>query len=203
MERMQKKAPKHLAQTENPPESAEKQKQPSDPGTELYFWAQALTFALVVLVCVNTWFFRLSGVRGTSMVPTFNSGDQIVMRVIDYDRPERGDIVVITSDYFPDEPLVKRIVALPGDTVDFNYDSGTLILNGEEQYEPYIKEPITVFGNQQFPDTVPEGSVFVMCDNRNGSTDSRWSEVGALPESHIIGKVVLRIWPITGFKSVS
>lgn len=177
-----------------------KKREPADAGTELYFWAQALTFALVALVCLNTYFFRLSGVRGTSMVPTFNNSDQIIMRVIGYDAPKRGDIVVVMSDAFPDEPLVKRVVAVGGDIVDFDYNEGSLILNGETQYEPYIREPITKFGNQTFPFTVSEGCVFVMGDNRNASTDSRWMEVGELPVDNIIGKVTLRIWPVTGMK---
>lgn len=178
-----------------------KKQEPTDVGTELYFWAQALTFALVVLVCINTYFFRLSGVNGTSMVPTLHDKDQIVMRVIDYDHPKRGDIIVVMSDAFQDEPLVKRIIALEGDVVDFDYDAGMVKVNGVTQYESYIAEPITRFGNQKYPFTVDKGCIFVMGDNRNGSIDSRWTEVGELPLNQIIGKVLLRLWPLTGIRT--
>lgn len=164
---------------------------------ELFFWAQALTIALVVLVCVNTFFFRLSGVHGTSMYDTLDNGDQLILQVIGYDEPQRGDIVVCTSDGFDGEALVKRVIALAGDTVDID-SKGRVVLNGETLYEPYILETIEKgkHGDQVYPLIVKEGHVFVMGDNRNGSTDSRWTYVDQIDCERIIGKALFRIWPL-------
>lgn len=178
-----------------------KEKKGVDIPAELYFWAQALVFALVVLITINVFFFRLSGVRGGSMLNTLRENDQIIIRVIGYNEPEYGDIVVIKCDNIPNEPLVKRVIGKPGDVIDFNITSGTLYLNGVEQYEPYIRETMREFGNTVYPFTVPEGHVFVMGDNRNESTDSRELFVGSLPITNIVGKVVLRIWPINVLES--
>jgi signal peptidase I len=168
--------------------------------SELYFWAQALVYALIVLVCVNVFFFRISGVDGSSMEPTFQDHDQIIMRIIGYDVPQRGDVVVVMAPGYVDEPLVKRVIAVGGDTVSINFDTGNVVLNGEEMLEPYISEAIRSghFGDQSYPVTVPEGQVFVMGDNRNASTDSRWvDEVGTIPYGDIVGKVMLLVWPLT------
>lgn len=183
--------------------SEKKDKASRGIASELFFWAQALVFALIVLVGINTFFFRLSGVDGTSMVPTFQHKDHIIMRIIGYDEPQRGDIVVVVAPGYQEEPLVKRVIALGGDTVDINQSTGHVILNGETLIEPYTSEAIWNFGTQNYPVTVPQGQVFVMGDNRNASTDSRdVSKVGTLPYEDIVGKVVFRFWPLSGFGAV-
>jgi len=164
---------------------------------ELYFWAQALVFALVFLVLLNVFFFRVSGVSGSSMVPTLEDRQQLILRVIGYDTPQRGDVIVITAPHYTEDPLVKRVIAVGGDTVDIDPATGNVSINGEVQYEPYISERIRDFGNQQYPLYIPEGCVFVMGDNRNASTDSRETAIGILPQENIIGKVIFRFWPIT------
>lgn len=175
-----------------------KEKKQQRPGIafELYFWAQALVFALVILVGINVFFFRISGVDGYSMNPTLENHDQIIMRIIGVGAPRRGDVIVVKAEAFKDEPLVKRVIGLEGDVIDLDPETGNLSVNGEVKWEPYIKERIRDFGNQSYPFTVPAGSVFVMGDNRNASTDSRDRRVGALPYEYIIGKVVLRVWPL-------
>ncbi len=173
-----------------------KNEQPTTAG-ELFFWAQALTIALVMLVCVNTFFFRLSGVRGTSMLDTLSPGDQLILQLQGYDQPERGDIVVCTSDGFGGEALVKRVIAIEGDVVDIS-DDGYMMVNGEALYEPYAKEPIweEKRGDQFYPLTVKEGHLFAVGDNRNHSTDSRWLYVDQIEEDRVIGKAILRLWPL-------
>ena len=162
---------------------------------ELFFWAQALTVALAVLVCVNTFFFRLSGVVGQSMESTLHQGDQLILQIIGYDQPERGDIIVCYSDHFG-EALVKRVIAVEGDTVDIS-DDGYMVVNGEELYEPYAKEAIrdSERGTQQYPLTVLEDHVFAVGDNRNHSSDSRDVLIGQIPEDQVIGKALFRIFP--------
>ena len=164
--------------------------------SELFFWAQALTVALAVLVCVNTFFVRLSGVFGQSMEKTLFQGDQLVLQIAGYDQPERGDVVVCTSDAFNGQALVKRVIAVEGDIVDIS-DDGYMVVNGEELYEPYANDSIweEKRGNQPYPILVEEDHVFVVGDNRNFSHDSRWLDVGQIEEERVIGKVLFRLWP--------
>lgn len=171
---------------------------------ELFFWAQALTVALVVLVCCNTFFFRLSGVWGQSMEKTLYQGDQLILQIIGYNQPERGDVIVCTSDAFDGEALVKRVIAVEGDVVDISRD-GYMVVNGEELYEPYAREPIrdNERGNQDYPLTILEDHVFAVGDNRNYSTDSRYVEVGQIEEARVIGKVLFRIWPLNKIGGIS
>ena len=182
-----------------------KEKPAGGIAAELYFWAQALVFALVVLVCINVFFFRLSGVDGHSMEPTFQNHDQILMQIIGFEEPRRGDIVVAMAPGWEDEPIVKRVIALAGDTVDIDTATGMVMLNGQKLDEDaYTAERVIALGTQDYPYTVPEGCVFVMGDNRNKSTDSRWvSEVGALPYERLVGRVIFRLWPLSAFGTVS
>ena len=170
--------------------------------TEIFFWAQALAFTLVVLVIINLFFFRMTGVVGGSMNPTLEEKDRVLVRVIGYDDPQRGDIVVVNAPMYEQGPLVKRIIGVGGDVIDIDKDTGAVYINGEEQYEPYISELIRKRGDMDYPVTVPEGFVFFMGDNRNGSTDSRNSVICMQPVSNIIGKVFFRIWPIKDIGAV-
>jgi len=172
-----------------------KKTEKTSAAAELFFWAQALTIALSVLVCVNTFFFRLSGVVGQSMESTLHQGDQLILQIVGYDQPERGDIIVCYSDHFG-EALVKRVIAVEGDTVDIS-DDGYMVVNGEELYEPYAKEAIweSKRGGHHYPVTVLEDHVFAVGDNRNHSSDSRDVLIGQIPEDQIIGKALFRIFP--------
>lgn len=171
--------------------------------TELFFWAQALVFSLVVLVVINIFFFRISGVVGSSMYPTLHEGDRVIMRVINY-KPQRGDIVVVVAPEYDDgAPLVKRIIAVGGDVIDINSATGAVTVNGEELYEPYINELIRDSGSFAYPMTVDDGYVFFMGDNRNHSTDSRSWMIGPQPESNVVGKVIFRVFPLKSIGKVS
>ena len=170
--------------------------------TEVFFWAQALAVSLVVLVIINLFFFRMTGVVGGSMIPTLHEKDRVLVRVIGYNNPQRGDIVVVNAPQYEQGPLVKRIIGVGGDVIDIDKYTGAVYINGEEQYEPYISELIRNRGDMDYPVTVPDGFVFFMGDNRNGSTDSRNSAIGMQPVSNIIGKVFYRIWPIQDIGAV-
>lgn len=128
-----------------------------------------------------------------SMIPTLQINDRVLVNkfIYRFTEPERGDIVVFRSVDDGDTELIKRVVALPGDTVAVR--SGRLIVNGERQREP--------FTNKNFPDrsfyartTVPKNNVFVMGDNRANSQDSR--VFGPLPKKNIEGEAFLRFWPL-------
>ncbi|HJA36200.1 MAG TPA: signal peptidase I [Firmicutes bacterium] len=165
--------------------------------SDLFDWAEALVYALALLVVVCAFFVRLSGVQGTSMYPTLDNGDQLLLLSFGYNEPERGDIVVLMADDFMDKPLVKRVIGIGGDVIDMD-PSGTVTVNGEALYEPYINDlngQDMYLGDIQFPLTVPDGQVFVMGDNRNGSSDSRKAEVGTIPYEKIVGKAVFRLFP--------
>lgn len=165
--------------------------------SDLFDWAEALVYALALLVVVCAFFVRLSGVQGTSMYPTLDNGDQLLLLSFGYNEPERGDIVVLMADDFMDKPLVKRVIGIGGDVIDMD-PSGTVTVNGEALYEPCINDlngQDMYLGDIQFPLTVPDGQVFVMGDNRNGSSDSRKAEVGTIPYEKIVGKAVFRLFP--------
>ena len=165
--------------------------------SDLFYWAEALVFALTFLVILSVFFVRFSGVDGSSMFPTLEHRDQVLVRIAGYDEPEKGDIVVVYAPYFEDEPLVKRVIATGGDIVSIDPMSGMVSINGEQLVEPYIAEAIRNVGSLSYPYEVPAGHVFVMGDNRNRSSDSRLAEIGALPYENIIGKVFFRVFPFT------
>lgn len=168
---------------------------------ELYILLQTAVTILCILVIINVFFLRISSVSGSSMIPTFREKDQVVSQILGYDTPQYGDIVVIDPGTDSDAPYVKRIIGLAGDVIDMDMQSGTLYINGQPQREEYINEVMRKFGTISYPYTVPEDYVFVMGDNRNNSDDSRNSSIGALPIDNIVGKVVLRIWPLHNIKA--
>ena len=159
---------------------------------DLYFWLQALVVALVVLILVFTFVGRIITVDGDSMLPTLHDKDLMILRSIGY-TPEQGDIVVLTKDFnqYQDQPIVKRVIAVGGQTIRIDYDESKVYVDGVALDEPYILEPIMLRRSDGIEEmTVPEGSVFVMGDNRNGSSDSRLVELGAIDNRYILGKVV-------------
>lgn len=160
----------------------------------IYSWADVLIFACVAVMIVYTFLFRVVGVSGDSMNPTLKNGDMLVVSAMKTNY-QRGDIVVVTQPNQLNEPLIKRIIAVGGDTVDINFADGTVSINGTALTETYIKEKTEAMGDIAFPVTVPEGCVFVMGDNRNHSYDSRRRNVGFIDERYILGKAEFRLLP--------
>ena len=162
-------------------------------GRELLEWLESITFAGVVAFFLFTFVVRLVTVEGHSMQPTLEEHDRLVIQTINYE-PELGDIVVIK---LPDErPLIKRIIAMEGQTIDIDFDTGIVYRDGEMLEEPYILEPTYRSKDVEFPATVPEGCIFVMGDNRNHSSDSREAAVGMVPLERVVGKAVFRFMPL-------
>ena len=167
-------------------------------GQGAFEWYEALISAALVLVLIFSFFFRIIQVDGESMVPTLQNGEKLIVWGAGYE-PQRGDVVIVDS-YTPyGKPLVKRVIAKGGDTICIDYETGTVAVNGEVLREDYIAEPTYLGYDVEFPYTVPEGTVFVMGDNRNNSLDSRSSYVGCIDERDILGKVLLCFLPVSDF----
>jgi signal peptidase I len=115
-------------------------------------------------------------------------------------QPSRGDIVVVTKPNSENEPLIKRVIALEGQTVDIDFSKGIVYVDGEALDEPYVNTPTNLRYDVKFPITVPKGDLFVLGDNRNGSLDSRSSRIGFIDTRYVLGKVYLRIFPLGAFE---
>ena len=168
---------------------------PMARGQGMIEWYEALISALVLMVLLFSFFFRIIQVDGASMNPTLWDGDKLIVWGAGY-RPERGDVVIVDDYTSYGRPLVKRIIAKGGDTVSIDYTSGTVSVNGEVLEEDYIAEPTFLGYDVEFPYTVPEGELFLMGDNRNASLDSRSSSIGCIREEDILGKVLLCFLPL-------
>lgn len=158
-------------------------------------WYDALVFALVFLVLVFTFGVRVVAVDGISMNPTLWEGDRLLLQSMGY-TPKHGDVVVIDGYNGLGRPLVKRVIAVGGDTLDIDFSTGTVTRNGEVLQEDYIAEPTYLNYDVSFPVTVPPGYVFVMGDNRQHSNDSRSTEVGFIDQRDILGRVLFRVFPL-------
>ena len=170
--------------------------QKKEDGRDLYEWTQALVCSVLAVVLLFTFVVRLIGVDGHSMVPTLQDGDRLLVLNALWDSDYAyGDIVVLRKESFMEEPIVKRVIATEGQTVDIDFASGSVYVDGELLEEDYINEPTYVEEGTQFPLTVPEGSIFVMGDNRNHSSDSRSSDLGTVDTRYVIGKAVFLLFP--------
>ena len=178
-------------------------KKPRRPGAGLYEWLQLVMGCVLAAVVLFNCFARLTRVDGHSMDPTLQDGEMMLIWSLGY-QPEQGDIVVLTKtaqDTLPqvkDKAIVKRVIAVGGQTVDIDYTTGTVYVDGTPLDEPYINGPMYLPSDPMMWGThweVPEGSIFVMGDNRNGSTDSRHELLGTIDEDYVLGKVVLALWP--------
>jgi len=161
---------------------------------ELYDWVEAGIVAVVCVIILFTFGIRMAGVDGASMNPTLHDQDLLVISRMLY-QPVCGDIVVITKPNHQQKPLIKRVIATEGQTVDIDFDKGVVYVDGAALQEPYTAEPTYHSYDMVFPQTVPQGCVFAMGDNRNESWDSRAAEVGMIDARYILGKVIYRILP--------
>lgn len=176
-------------------------------------WAGSLVYAVLAMIVLNLFAFRSITVDGESMNNTLQDQDRVIATNFFY-TPARGDIVVIQADrvqnyvtYKYGEPIIKRVIALAGDTIKFDFDKGEVYLKkaGESDFElleeDYIAAPTLNSLDRHTGEehTVPEGCVFVMGDNRNRSLDSRSLIVGDVDTDLIMGKAFVRLFPIDQF----
>ena len=167
-------------------QSGENQQEKKSDGRESYEWVQALVCSVLTVVLLFTFGARLIGVDGHSMLPTLQNGDRmLVLNSMLYHDYKYSDVVVLRKDTFLKEPIVKRVIATAGQTVDIDFDSGTVYVEGEPLREDYINE-LTF---------LEEGHIFVMGDNRNRSSDSRDSNLGTVDTRYVIGRAVAVAFP--------
>lgn len=166
-------------------------------GRDLYEWIQSLVGSVLVVVTIFTFGIRMLGVDGHSMLNTLQHGDRLmVVNPIFYHDYKYGDIVILRkTGVFDNEPIVKRVIATGGQTVDIDFSEGVVYVDGEALEEDYIREPTYTAEGTEFPLTVPEGSIFVMGDNRNGSSDSRDYRLGTVDTRYVIGKAAFLLFP--------
>ena len=156
---------------------------------------QALALAVIISVFLNLFVVQVTEVRQRSMEPTLFQADRVLVSKIDYriGQPERGDMVVFNPSTDSSIPFVKRIVAVGGDVVEVR--DGQLFVNGEpSEIDEARGSTLPQSPQVVYPYTVPEGEFFAMGDNRTASSDSR--SFGSQQNDRIIGKVLLRFWPL-------
>ena len=149
-----------------------------------------LTIAIALFLAQH-FIFPDYDIMGSCMEPNFQNGQRVVVNKLAYSfhEPERGDVIILRPPYNPEAtPFIKRIIALPGDTIEIK--TGSVYINGTPLQESYIKEPPTYTLKQK---KIPENEYFVLGDNRNNANDSHkgWT----LPYQNIIGKAWLTFWP--------
>ena len=166
----------------------------------LMMYLHDIVYLLSVMVVLLLLVFRVVVVNGSSMYDTLKHGDYLLLLSNTfYRQPEQGDIVVISKESFDQgSPIVKRIIATEGQTVDIDFNTGTVYVDGQALDESYTYTPTNTNGGVQFPLEVHEGFLFVLGDNRNGSRDSRYPEIGLIDKREIIGRAIFLIIPGAG-----
>ena len=191
-----------------------KNEEKSTLAKEIYDIVEILVVAACVVLTLYSFVCRLCVVSGGSMDVTLAHKQMLAVSNINY-TPQTGDIIVFhqtTNEAFGlNEPIVKRIIATEGQTIDIDFDTWTVTITDEngntsvldESEYMYLKEGYAITKSDfEYPMTIPEGYLFVMGDNRNHSTDSRSSWIGLVDERRVIGKALFRLTPLSKFGSL-
>lgn len=166
---------------------------------ELLGWLLMIAFVVAASYLVVTYVGQRTEVSGSSMEPMLSDGDQLIVDKISYRlrEPERYDIVVFPYRYEENTFYIKRIIGLPGETVQIT--DGYVYINGTQLDEHYGNEVMENPGLAGEPLTLGEDEYFVLGDNRNNSQDSRAANVGAIHRDELLGRAWVRIWPMSDF----
>lgn len=170
---------------------------PSKGATCVYDWVGCLLTAAVVVVIMLTFLFRMIDVDGNSMNNTLYNSDKVIVTNLFY-TPKDGDIVVISHAQNYQKPIIKRVIATEGQTLDIDFETGEVVVDGIVLQEDYISSD-TVKGTAEIPSVIPKGKVFVMGDNRSVSLDSRYEDIGLINVTDIIGEAQFVVFPFNHF----
>ncbi len=166
-------------------------------GSAILSYLHDLTFLIAGVLLVFSLLFRVVVVSGPSMDTTLTDGDWLLLlgNVL-YQEPKHGDIIVASKDSYDNgTPIIKRVIAKEGQSVDIDFEAGVVYVDGEALEEPYTLTPTNLQEGIEFPLTVDEGCLFVMGDNRNVSKDSRSTEIGLIDKREILGKAIFLFFP--------
>ncbi len=180
---------------------------------EFFEWLDVVSIALIAVIVLFGFVFRISMISGTSMLNTLEGGERVVITNLFYE-PKAQDIVVIsrntcnsTEDINEGKgPIIKRVIATENQTVDIDFKQGIVYVDGVALKERYTSTPTKVKHDIDFPVTVPEGHIFVLGDNREVSLDSRSSTIGTngmVDKRYVLGRAVFRIFPFDKIGSLT
>ena len=178
-------------------ENGKPKEEKTSPGKTLLLYIHDLAYLISIMMVVFLLLFRVVVVSGPSMENTLQNGDYLLLLSgVLYNQPQQGDIIVASKDSFENGvPIVKRVIATEGQTVDIDFMQGIVYVDGVALDEPYISTPTNNSEGIRFPLTVDEGCIFVLGDNRAVSCDSRNPRVGLLDEREILGKAIFLFLP--------
>ena len=181
-------------------ETVKEDKKPEkSAGKEFLEWVQAIVIAVVLALVIRNFVFTVVRVDGSSMEPTYQNFDRLIVWRLGYE-PKNGDIIVFNPPGKPEnEYWIKRIIATEGQHVEIDYAANAVYVDGEKIDEPYLGEIMLDKGYPVEELDVPKDCVFVLGDNRNHSSDSR--VISAFSQDRIVGKAVLRFWPFNKIKT--
>ena len=179
--------------------NADNQKAENSWKQRVIVYLHDLVYMLMPILLVFLLFFRVIVVSGDSMYSTLRDGDYLLLLGnLFYQEPERGDIVVISKQSFDNgKPIVKRVIAVEGQTVDIDFENAVVYVDGIALEEPYINSPTSFNEGTVFPLTVAENCIFVLGDNRGVSRDSRDPVIGQVDEREVLGKAIFLMLPGT------
>lgn len=176
---------------------------------DLYLNVRVLVGMMAVFVLLFTFVARVIVVSGPSMESTLWERDLIFVWALGYE-PKQGDIVVLTQEHYQEDSIIKRVIATGGQRLDIDYDAGTVYVDGVKLEEDYLGEKMrepSFVDHYDYPITVPEGCVFVMGDNRNNSSDSRYTSpaqsIGMVDQRRVLGRVLWILYPFDRFGGVA
>lgn len=194
-------------------EETEIQPEKKNVKKDIIEWLEVISTAVIAVVLIFSFLFRVATISGDSMLNTLiggnqlngNKGDKVIITNIAY-TPDNGDIVVISRNaensvegqVTGQGPIIKRVIATGGQTVDIDFESGTVYVDGKALKEDYISSPTNSKADVEFPLYVPDGYIFVLGDNRMDSLDSRFSQIGdcgLVDTRYVLGHAVFRIYP--------